>query len=183
MRFSAPSACEDHRVGILSGFQPGRPPSSAFLRPLRVSSSVTPAALFHAADALGVFASSELFPLGWLYQARHLAIPSRRLLHTDPKIVMAASSGLCAVRKSVPVARLLQPAPGRCSLEVSIVFTAFVALGWVVLTATIRSWPFVSEAFKLTFDVGLQRLPTSAPASLALASTSRLDVHGLLFRS
>jgi hypothetical protein len=73
-----PSSAQTQRVGTLPRFHPERHPPSAFLRPLRVLSSPRPAALFHAADALGVLRSPGHLSPAELLRARHPAIPSRR---------------------------------------------------------------------------------------------------------
>jgi hypothetical protein len=54
MGFFAPPALQACRVGVLHRFHPIRHPPTAFLRPLRVSSSIRPVALFHATRAHGV---------------------------------------------------------------------------------------------------------------------------------
>ena len=54
MGFFAPPALQAFRVGVMHRFHPMRHPPAAFLRPLRVSSSNRPVALFHATRAHGV---------------------------------------------------------------------------------------------------------------------------------
>lgn len=72
---------------------PERPPSPVFLRPSRVSSSLTPAALFHAAAAHGVL-PFRAFPANRLYRARRPAIPSRRFPKL-PKEFSRVLRGFC----------------------------------------------------------------------------------------
>jgi hypothetical protein len=117
----------------------GHLPSSAFRRPVRVWSSMIPAALFHAADALGVPSPSELFPSEWLYRARRSAIPSRcfpRRRSEDP--CRSHPQGFMHIESPYHVSGLLQPDTGRCSLGVSP--SSRHSSCWLErLTATIRS--------------------------------------------
>jgi hypothetical protein len=86
--FSAPTTSNRRFVPKDSARVPHRaPPSPAFLRLSRASSSTLRAALFHAAHAPGVRCSPGSSPTEELLQARHLAIPSRRF----PSVASTAS--------------------------------------------------------------------------------------------
>lgn len=148
MGFSAPSAFSDCRIGMLSGFQPGRLPPSAFRRPLRVYSSTILAALLHAADALGVLFPFRAFPL-------RTALPGSSpsdTLSTFLRLDVWSSIGIRSSNQPRPQGvlpsgspfldtHMLQRVGGRCSREVLVVSTAFVITGLAMLV-TPTSDPF-----------------------------------------
>jgi hypothetical protein len=112
------------RVAAASpGTNHGRHPPSAFLGPLRVSSSQAPAALFHAADAHGVStvrsvslpaSSSRLVagrsPLG--------------LFRLPPKRLAPGPQGFTHAGSPYPPSEYFIRATGRCSLRLSIISAA-----------------------------------------------------------
>jgi hypothetical protein len=179
MRFCAPPAFQTRRVGVLHRFHPMRHPPSAFLRPLRVSSSTRPVTLFHATDAHGVFRSPEPFPPCQLYLARRLAIPSRRFSSEseDPK---PRPQGFLSAGSPFPVAEYFIRRPGRCSPELSSASAAFCEPVWLRHSTELPLLTFFTGAVRARSGVGLQRLPTGSPASLPLESAGRSSVSGLL---
>jgi len=71
LRFLAPSAFEDQRIGLLLRFHPERLPSTTFHTSSRALSPLTRVALFHATDALGVVISFRASPCLLTAPARH----------------------------------------------------------------------------------------------------------------
>lgn len=179
MRFCAPPAFETRRIGVLHRFHPMRHPSSAFFRPLRVSSSTRPVTLFHVTDAHGVFRSPEPFPPCQLYPARRLAIPSRRFSSEseDPKL---HPQGFLSAGSPFPVAEYFIRQPGRCSPELSSASAAFCEPVWPRPSTRLPLLTFITGVVHARSGTGLQRLPTGSPASLPLESAGRSSVSGLL---
>lgn len=142
MGFSAPTAFKNRRVGLLSGFHTRRLPPAAFFRPLRASSSSIPAALFHAADALGVLSLFRAFPLRTAlpgsspsdtlstFLSHDVRASEDPLLSCEPRPQGVLPSGSPCLD-----ARLLQPAEGRCSLEVLSSSRRSSPLVWARLSA------------------------------------------------
>jgi len=118
LRFHTPSAFEDQRIGkCFRTTRPGLPtkrlPTSASCRPSWVSSSLTPAALFHAAAAHGV-STLQSFSLR--------ANSSRLVTWRSPLGVSpgsrrnpAAPSGVFVRPQSVSALGVLHPLADRCS--------------------------------------------------------------------
>lgn len=177
MRFLAPTAFEDQRIGCRPA-PPGRLPSSVFCRPLRGLSSLTPAALFRAAAALGVSRPSEPFPDGQLCQARHLVIPSQRL-NLRPEGFRLRSQGFSYAINPYPASECFIREPDRCSPGLSALSRRSCALGWPSLDGS--SAPDLSFGSVLAhFRSGPSAFPTPGhPAFPALASASRPSVFGL----
>jgi hypothetical protein len=153
---SCPSSVLNSTSRHFVRFHPERHPPSIFLRSLAVSSSSSPAALFHAADAHGVH-PFRAFPCQRTLPG---SSPGDPLSVFFPMFVRtsAAPSGVSVGWQSVFGLGVLHPAPNRCSLGFSITFTAFLRLGWEARLST------SSTALDLFFGSVLARFRSGSSA-------------------
>jgi hypothetical protein len=149
------------RVGAIVRYHPDSLPSSTFCGSLRVCSSRVPAALFHAADAPGVFALQSLFLFA---SSTRLVVWKSRLdvfstldrPNASPRVSASVQfdhpGRECCIRtQTAALMGLLPPSrhsgfPSCCHLSVVPPLLAFA-----------------SDPFQLISEVGLQRFSLGTP--------------------
>jgi hypothetical protein len=179
MGFFAPSALQARRVGVMHRFHPMRLPSSAFLRPSRVSSSTRPVALFHATRAHGVSALQSFSLLAnstRLVTGRYPLGVSLRSEDAKPH-----PQGFMSARSPFPGLGVFHPRPGRCSPGLRSASAAFCEPGWPRHSTRHPLSTFATGAFTLAPEGVLSVFPQVHRMTTLSGVPAALAFSGLLF--